>query len=128
MTTDADADGDRGPTRHYVVDEADIDEGERVLVEVEGREIGVFNVGGELYALANHCAHMGGPVCEGGLMGYFTSDDDGNLRYEREGEILACPWHGWEFDVETGEHVAGSKYRLPTYDVTVEDGAVYVFA
>jgi nitrite reductase/ring-hydroxylating ferredoxin subunit len=122
------ANGDRERTRHYVADEIDLEEGDRVLVEVAGREIGVFNAEGELYALANHCSHMGGPVYEGRALGYFTSDEDGDLRYEREGEILACPWHGWEFDVTTDEHVVGSNYQLPTYDVVVEDGAVYVLA
>lgn len=120
----ADFDGER--TSHYVADVDELEDGDRVLVEIEGREIAVFDVDGELFALANHCAHMGGPVCEGRLLGYFTSEEDGELRYEREGEILACPWHGWEFDVKTGAHLAGSKYQLPTYEVTVTDGEIHV--
>lgn len=99
-----------------------------MVVDLDGREIAVFRVDGDLVALANHCVHQGGPVCEGTVSGTLAEAADGSLCYEREGEIVACPWHGWEFDVRTGEALADRSYRQPTYEVVVEDGATYVEA
>lgn len=105
----------------------DLDPGERIIVDAGGREIAVFNVKGEYVAVANYCVHAGGPVCEGKLSGTVTASvDEWEYDWEREGEILACPWHGWEFDLLTGEHLSDPSYRLLTYDVTVSDGTVYV--
>ena len=115
-----------GDGLHYVTAAAKVDEGERAIVDVEGREIAVFNVSGEYYGLANYCTHQGGPVCEGMVTGTFTADEDGTMRYDREGEIVACPWHGWEFDIETGAHLASDRYRLPTCEVVELDGDLYV--
>lgn len=112
--------------RTFLTDAADLSPGDRVIVEVEGREIAVFNVDGDIVALANYCVHQGGPVCEGLLSGTVGVGDDFELVYEREGEIVSCPWHGWEFDIRSGEHLADPSYRIPTYDVTVEDGDVYL--
>ena len=110
-----------------VASTAELDPGERVLVEVDGKEIAVFNVDGEYYALLNYCVHQGGPLCEGGTSGTLTEDGEGRLRYERKGEIVTCPWHAWEFDITTGEHLARpEKYRVPTYDVVVRDGDLFV--
>ena len=58
-------------------------------VEVQGKVIALFNVGGRIYALDNTCLHQGGPLGEGRL----------------EGEVVTCPWHMWEFNVRTGEKV-----------------------
>jgi nitrite reductase/ring-hydroxylating ferredoxin subunit len=105
----------------------DLDPGERLIVDTGGRELAVFNVDGEFVAVANYCVHAGGPVCEGTLSGMVTaSPDEWEYGWDREGEILACPWHGWEFDLLSGEHLSDPNYRLLTYDVTVSDGIVYV--
>ena len=102
--------------------------GDRLVAEVRGREVAVFNVDGGFHAVVNHCTHQGGPVCEGLLSGTLGVGDDGALRYERTDRVLSCPWHGWEFDVTTGEHLAPTGFRLPTYDVVVEDGDLLVRA
>ena len=99
--------------------------GERVFVEVEGREIAVFRTDDGFHALLNYCVHQGGPVCEGLVSGTLGVEDD-ELVYEKAGKVVSCPWHGWEFDVETGTHLADSSYRLPTYEVEVDDGEVYL--
>jgi nitrite reductase/ring-hydroxylating ferredoxin subunit len=119
------ADADH-PGRHHVVSEAELAGTDRVVADVEGREIAVFNLDGEYHAVANYCVHQGGPACEGLLSGTVSVSEGMELSYEQEGEIVACPWHGWEFDVRTGEHLARPQYRLPTYDVVTEDGEVYV--
>jgi len=87
----------------------------------------VFNVNGEFVAVRNYCVHAGGPVCEGKLSGTVTASiDELEDDREREGEIPACPSHGWEFDLLTGEHLSDLSYRLLTYDVTVSDETVSV--
>lgn len=105
-------------------------EGSNRVVEVAGRQYGIFNVGGQLYALANVCPHEGGPVCEGSLWGLLTAEilPDGEVReyYASEGDVLACPWHGWEFDVRTGHCLADPKYKLHRLPVRTVNGMVVV--
>ena len=100
---------------------AEIPPGARKIVEVAGRSIGVFNIGGSFYALRNRCPHQGGPLCAGRLSGLVVSTGPGELEYLRDGEILRCPWHGWEFDVKTGlSWIDPERLRVRTYPVTVE--------
>ena len=80
-------------------------------VTAGGRTVALFNVEGTLYALSNRCSHRGGPLGQGLLEGCF----------------ITCPWHDWRYDVRTGEHSAGiESFRVPSYEVKVEDGAVWV--
>lgn len=113
--------------RHEICAASALEPGERTIKTVDEREIAVFNIDGEFEAVANYCVHAGGPVCEGTLSG-MVSAEPGEWEWEwcKEGEILACPWHGWEFDIETGDFVADDRYSLITYNVEVEDGTVYV--
>ncbi|MDQ2052816.1 Rieske (2Fe-2S) protein [Natronolimnohabitans sp. A-GB9] len=111
---------------HHVTSADDIEDGERVVVDIEGREIAVFHSNGEYHALSNYCTHQGGPACEGLLSGTIDVDEDDELIWTCDKEIVACPWHGWEFDITSGEHLASDKYRLPSYDVHVIDGDLYV--
>ena len=89
-----------------------------------GRSVGVFNVGGRFYALHNGCPHKGGPLCEGRICG--TTLPGYGFAYGREGQVLRCAWHGWEFDVATGRALADPRVRARTYPVAVEDGQVVV--
>ena len=111
---------------HYVTEVDALGDGERAIVGVKGREVAVFSIDGELHAVGSHCPHMGGPCAEGLLSGTFGADEDGRMTYERDGQILSCPWHGWEFDVLSGEHLGHSKRRLMKYDVVTEDGKIYL--
>lgn len=116
-------------TRRYKVARADDFEadGDRVIREVEGVEIAVFRVDGDYYALANYCVHQGGPLCDGELTGRVYVQDDGwAWRYEDTDRYVLCPWHGWMFDVTTGKNVDVARYSVPTYEVEVVDGDVYV--
>jgi nitrite reductase/ring-hydroxylating ferredoxin subunit len=118
-------------TKFAIAAEDEIGEGERLVTQVEGREIAVFNVDGEYYAYTNWCAHQSGPVCEGAITGTVTANFDGEtleteLEWNREDEVLNCPWHGWEFDVTSGECLSRSGARLLSHPVRVEDGEVVV--
>jgi nitrite reductase/ring-hydroxylating ferredoxin subunit len=62
-----------------------------------------FNIAGQFYGLLNRCPHQGGSLCEGLLTGLVLADAPGEYRMERPGEIIRCPWHGWEFDIRTGQ-------------------------
>jgi len=98
----------------------EIPPGERKIVEVAGRSIGVFNVGGEFYALRNTCPHQGGPLCQGRLTGFVSARVPGEYSYTRHGEILRCAWHGWEFDVKTGQSWFDPvQTRVRAYPVSV---------
>ena len=94
----------------------------RKIVEVEGRSIGIFNVHGTFYALRNSCPHQGGPLCRGSIKGMTSPLPlPANISGRATGEILRCPWHGWEFDLTTGRAICEpDRTRVRTYEVTVE--------
>ena len=109
--------------RRYIVGKvSELPPGERKIVEVQGRSIGVFNVHGTYYALRNSCPHQGAPLCRGAITGMAMPSKLGEYVWAREGEILRCPWHGWEFDVTSGRSVCNPhRTRVKTYEVTVEE-------
>jgi nitrite reductase/ring-hydroxylating ferredoxin subunit len=107
--------------KHVIGTVDEIPPGERKIVEIEGRSIGVFNVGGAFYALRNTCPHQSGPLCQGRLTGFLMARVPGEYSYTRRGEIIRCPWHGWEFDVKTGQSWFDPvQTRVRAYPVTIE--------
>ena len=100
--------------------------GERRISAVDGVEIGVFNVDGTFVAYRNYCPHQGAPVCRGRVGGTTLPSAPGHYVYGREGRILHCPWHGWQFDLESGEAL-GHRARLAPVQVAVEDGMLVVY-
>lgn len=116
----------RPATRRVLACPADLKPGERRLVVVEGRSLGIFNVGGRYYALHNRCPHMAGPLCEGPVTGTTRATATFEIVYERAGEIVRCGWHGWEFDLTTGECLASRRHRARSYPTAIEDGWVVV--
>jgi nitrite reductase (NADH) small subunit len=106
---------------------ADFPEGCCRILEAGGREIGVYNVRGELYAVLNRCPHKLAPICRGHLGGTMLPRSRGEFEYGMDGYVLTCLGHGWEFDIRTGEALFGvARQRLATFPVEVEDGEVYV--
>jgi nitrite reductase (NADH) small subunit len=99
-----------------------------VVARVDGREIGVLldRAGGGPRAIRNRCPHMGAPLC----LGTIRERESGTPgRYELEGRrVLHCPWHGWEFDLDSGRCPDDPKMRAAVYPVRVEDGRVLVQA
>ena len=111
--------------RHNIGRASEIQPGQRKIVEVEGRSIGIFNVHGRFFALRNRCPHQAAPLCLGAIKGMTLPSKPGEYIWARDGEILRCPWHGWEFDIRSGESVFNPhRVRVRSYEVTVERAEV----
>ena len=89
---------------------ADVTVGQARVVDAAGKTIALFNVDGTYFALDNTCAHRGGPLGEGDL----------------DGTVVACPWHGWRWDVTTGANANNPAIKVPCFPVTVEQGEIFV--
>jgi nitrite reductase/ring-hydroxylating ferredoxin subunit len=101
----------------------DFPPGERRIVTAGTRSIGVFRIGDRFYAVRNRCPHQGGPLCLGRIARWAASSGPGDFRMEGDACLIACPWHGWEYDLETGQSFLGpGEPRVKAYDVSVEHG------
>jgi nitrite reductase/ring-hydroxylating ferredoxin subunit len=97
--------------------------GERKIVNAGSRSIGVFRVGDRFYAIRNRCPHQGGPLCLGRLAPWARSSGPGDFSVDASPSLIACPWHGWEYDLETGQSFLGpGEPRVKAYDVSVTRG------
>ena len=119
--------------RYRVCPLREIPETGGVLADIGDREVGVFRHEDKLYAYDNRCLHQGGPVCSGELVGATRRElgEGGEVIRDvlDEHEMrLVCPWHGWEYDLATGEAAHDRRRRLRRFPVTVEDGIVYIDA
>ena len=84
--------------------------GQALEIEYEGRIYAIFNIGGKLHAIDGVCPHQGGPLADGAL----------------EGTCVACPWHGWQFDVSSGKSPLGPKIKQTVFEVKLEGEDVLV--
>ena len=108
----------------------DVPDGGRIVVDVNGIEIGIFRIHGALRAYANSCPHVGGPVCQGLLIHRVVERLDDRLRSMgddfSDDMNIVCPWHGYEFDLATGRHPGKPSIRLISYPVRDRDGEIVV--
>ena len=93
-----------------VANPSDIPAGQGRMFEVGGRQVAVFNVDGQFYAIDNVCEHQGGPLAEG----------------ELDGCIVTCPWHGWTYDVTSGASPDDPDTRVQHFEIKVQGGDVLV--
>jgi 3-phenylpropionate/trans-cinnamate dioxygenase ferredoxin subunit len=93
-------------------------------VKAFGTTVAIFNVGGQIFAVGNNCPHHGGPLRHGRISGTTLPSQPYEYRYGREGRVLVCPWHGWEFDIESGRTMFDPSMGVKTYEVRVEDGEI----
>lgn len=91
-----------------------IPEGKAIVVDIEGFEIALFKVNGEIFALENACPHMGGPLAEG------------EISLEDSKVCVTCPWHGWQFELSTGTCENIPYERAKKIEVIVKEGWVYL--
>ncbi|WP_127579089.1 Rieske (2Fe-2S) protein [Paenibacillus koleovorans] len=112
--------------KHWAAAAHTVDQTGRTLIEVGGIEIGLFKVADRYYAWRNMCPHAAAPVCAGTVCGTKLPSAVYEYVYGRDQEILRCPWHGWEFDLVTGKHLADDSVKLRGYTLEVEDGQIYL--
>ena len=115
-------------TRHVVARVGEIAPGQRKIVQLGRVSAGLFNVDGAYHCLANVCPHHGAPLCLGPLTGTNLPSEPYTYTWGRDQLVLRCPWHGWEFDIETGRALFDPQVRTRRYDVAVEDDHVVVYA
>ena len=107
--------------RHIVARTTDIPPGGNKVVGIDGRDIVVFHVNGEFFALLNRCPHEGAPLEKAACVARLTSPEPGVYQRSRVGELLRCPWHGWEFDMRNGQSWFDPKrVKVRSYPVAVE--------
>jgi nitrite reductase/ring-hydroxylating ferredoxin subunit len=108
---------------------SDFENGDRKIIDVNGKSIGVFRVDDQFYALRNRCPHQFGPLCAGTLAPRAVSSAPGDVRLDSGPPLIACPWHGWEYDLATGQSFMGpGRGNAPalSYDVNVLPGSEIV--
>lgn len=116
-------------TPHVICTEVELPAGSRKIVEIDGKSIGVLNVDGRYHALLNNCPHHGAPLCEGVVKGTMADTAPHEYSYGQQNEWITCPWHGYEFRLETGRAlVKTERGRVRVYAVRVEDGNVVLYA
>jgi nitrite reductase (NADH) small subunit len=79
-------------------------------LQLDGKVVALANVGGKLYAINNVCLHRGGPLGQG----------------ELSGQIVTCPWHGWQCDVTSGKLVTNPAIGVETYPVELRGEDIYI--
>jgi 3-phenylpropionate/trans-cinnamate dioxygenase ferredoxin subunit len=89
---------------------SELSSGEKILVEYEDDEVGIFNLGGEFYAISDVCTHDNGPLVEGNM----------------DGEWIICPRHGARFNVKTGQQTMPAFAPVPLYDVKIEGDDIFI--
>jgi nitrite reductase/ring-hydroxylating ferredoxin subunit len=98
------------------------------IVELPLGAVGLLRTaGGSVHAVRNRCPHMGAPICRGHVGGTAVPSEPDEIRWGMAGEVLRCPWHGFEFNIASGENLFGiTRARLRKYEVQIDHGRVYV--
>lgn len=112
--------------KYAVAKVAELHEKGRLIVEVQGMELGIFLVDGQYYVWRNVCPHAAAPVCAGRISGTRMPSMVYEYEFGRDQEILRCPWHGWEFDLKTGRHLVDASVKLRGFHVEADEEDIYV--
>lgn len=113
--------------RNIVGVAAEIPPGDRKVVTVKGRPVVIFNLSGQFFALLNKCPHQSADLSRGILSGISQADKPGDAQCSRSGEFIRCPWHGWEFDIRTGQSWCDpASIAIRRFPVSVEMGSALV--
>jgi nitrite reductase/ring-hydroxylating ferredoxin subunit len=109
---------------HHIVGEVDaFPPGTTTRVEIDGRAIAIFNVRGVFYALRDICPHQGASLAAGYVIPWVTSQEPGHYDLDTSRQLVKCPWHGWEYELETGQSwCEPGKDRVKAYEVSVKHG------
>ncbi|MEF3304592.1 Rieske (2Fe-2S) protein [Paenibacillus sp. GYB003] len=96
-----------------------IPEGRHRVFDVLGKSVVIYNIQGQYFAFLNYCPHQGAAICRGEVCGTNLPSGVYEYAFGKEGEIVRCPWHGWEFDIKTGKSLVRNDMRLRRYEVVV---------
>ncbi len=111
-------------SRHVVATVGEIAPGTSKKVTVKGRDIALFNVAGKYFAFFDRCPHAGASLCKGKIVHRVEATEPGEYRLAPDFTMLRCPWHGWQFDLATGQAWCDpATLKLRNYPVAVEHGA-----
>jgi nitrite reductase (NADH) small subunit len=95
------------------------------VVHAEGRRIAVLSVGDRFFAVRDRCPHKGASLCQGTVSGTFLPSAPQEYLYGMDNSVIRCPWHGWEFDLETGRSLLEpNDVGVKVYPVTVDGDTV----
>jgi len=116
----------------FVAKTSEMQDGDRRIVTAGQREIGVFHKDGAYYAYSNTCLHQGGPACEGLLINNVVDIVTPDRLYHGQtfGDDVhfVCPWHGWEYDIKSGECIGDREQKLRKFEVVQRGDEIYVVA
>lgn len=105
----------------FVSKAAEFKEGDRRIVKTAKGEVGLFFEGGTFYAYANLCPHQGGPACEGIMMNRVVDVIAADRTYQgqtfSDDRHIVCPWHGYEYDLKSGECAGDRRMKLKKFEV-----------
>jgi nitrite reductase (NADH) small subunit len=106
----------------------DFGDGDMKLVEIGRHEVVLLRLGGEVFAMRNSCPHAAAKICAGRVIprGYAEVPGPGSRKVDAQNRVVACPWHGWEFDPRDGRALADPRMRLKVWPTKVADDRVYV--
>jgi nitrite reductase (NADH) small subunit len=115
----------------FVCREGELKNGDVRIIETNGISVGIYRHADKYFAYRNLCAHQGGPVCEGIMMPKVVDvlAPDRTLigqAFNDEEIHIVCPWHSWEYKIETGECAGNPRIKLQRFKVTEREGAVYI--
>ena len=112
---------------YYIGKTDEIPTDKPMIIDINGVSIGVVKKSGKYYAMRNLCPHRLAPLCKGTIDGTMIPSKPKELKFAMEDQVIRCPWHGWEFDLETGHALFGISSRKATvYPVEVKNNEVYV--
>ncbi len=111
---------------HFVAELDTLEEARPAVFDIAGRSIGLIRVKDKVHAVRNICPHKRAPVCRGTMRGTMLPSEVDQFVFGMEDRVLQCPWHGWEFDLETGQTLCGGQSKLTLYPVTLKERSVYV--
>lgn len=114
------------PTKHYACKVDEVPDGQAKILTVSNMPIGIFKLNDGFHALLNICPHKGAALCEGPVCGTTKETDRTEFVYDRAGEIVRCAWHGWEFDIRTGEFLVDRSVKTRAFPVSTEGADLFI--
>ena len=107
---------------------SDLEDGSVTQIGLEGRRAGAVRLGERVYVFGERCPHHGGPLNRGKLCFPLAASSPGEMIVDKTSPAVACPWHGWEFRLDSGRAIADPSVHALIYDVEISDGRVLVRA